>query len=146
MLLISVLDLMFLSLSVGPEVPFCGMPIPSLLPFHWCQCRSEFSENIPGGLNFELPTGTHKETKVSLSPLGWHLTKIWSGSGTSQRIAGNHIVSLKCIKAVCWLEPPLGATPFSVVHAESCLALAGWEVSHHPIWHLVCRQYLMRNK
>lgn len=46
------------------------MSAPYLLPFPSCQHRFEFSENIPGGLNFELPKGRNEETKVSLSPLG----------------------------------------------------------------------------
>ena len=52
------------------------MPAPYLLPFPSCQRRFELSGNSPRGLNVELPKGTNKETKVSLSPPGWHLTKI----------------------------------------------------------------------
>jgi hypothetical protein len=37
---------------------------------------SKIAENIPGGLIFELSKGRNKETKVSLSLLGWHMTEI----------------------------------------------------------------------
>lgn len=100
----------FLTL-LRPDAPFNSghpMPAPHFLPFPSCHYRFEFSENIPGGLNSELPKGRNKEPKVSLSPLGWHLTKIWSGSEASRRMAENHNVSLKCLKAICWLEPAPG--------------------------------------
>lgn len=38
--------------------------------------KKKISENIPGGLVFELSNERNKEAIVSLSLLGWHMTKI----------------------------------------------------------------------
>lgn len=140
-LLLSYAQCFWVSNIVGPDALFnsgnlCDalflLPCPPPPPHANIHLSSQ--KMFQGGLNFELPKWRNEEAKVSLSPLGMHLTKIWSGSEASQRTAENHIVRLKCIKAMRWHEPPWGASPFS--HIPGRIALGPGRMGSHLPSHM----------